>query len=124
MPVISLVKLFFVETVGSVLQFPFWWYTDGLFEAARWCMRGLRYRWDSAGLSLWLKNFFVPMYGQYDLSGRIVSVFMRFVVLIGRVIGLCAEAFAYSVMLFIWMILPVVSFVLFAQSLLRFISQA
>lgn len=124
MPVISLIKLIFSETIGSILQFPFWWYTEGFLEAMRWCMRGLRYRWDSAGLALWMKNFFVPMYGQYDIAGRLVSVVMRFVVLIGRIIGLCVEAFGYGVILLIWLFLPVLSFVFIVQGLLRLMTQA
>jgi hypothetical protein len=80
-------------------------------------MRGLRYRWQSAGLSVWLANFFVPMYGQHDLAGRLVSVVMRFVVLVGRSIGLFVEAIGYLILLVTWVFLPTASFLMFVQSI-------
>lgn len=49
---------------------------------------------------------------------------MRFVVLIGRIIGLCVEAFGYGVILLIWLFLPVLSFVFIVQGLLRLMTQA
>ncbi|MCE9586065.1 hypothetical protein K8R04_01960 [Candidatus Uhrbacteria bacterium] len=118
-PVIGLTRLFLSETFGSIIRFPFWWYTEGLIEAARWCARGLRFRWESAGISVWVKNFFVPMYGQYDIAGRLVSVVMRFFVLIGRLIGLVFEAIGYALLLTTWVILPVASLILFVDALFR-----
>lgn len=119
MPLLGLIKLFFAETLGSVIRFPFWWYTEGLLEAARWCARGLRYRWESAGIAIWVKNFFVPMYGQHDLAGRLVSVFMRLVVLVGRLIGLIMEATGYALLLAAWVLLPIVSLILLVERFLR-----
>lgn len=119
MPLLGLIKLFFAETLGSVIRFPFWWYTEGLLEAARWCARGLRYRWESAGIAIWVKNFFVPMYGQHDLAGRLVSVFMRLVVLVGRLIGLIIEATGYALLLTAWVLLPIVSLILLVERFLR-----
>lgn len=119
MPLLGLIKLFFAETLGSVIRFPFWWYTEGLLEAARWCARGLRYRWESAGIAIWVKNFFVPMYGQHDLAGRLVSVFMRLVVLVGRLIGLIIEATGYALLLAAWVLLPIVSLILLVERFLR-----
>jgi len=117
LPVFGLIRLFLSETVGSILRFPLWWYTDGLIETVRWCLRGLRYRWDSAGLTVWLANFFVPMYGQHDLAGRLVSVVMRFVVLVARLIGLVVEGVGYLLLLVAWVLLPIASMLLFTQSL-------
>lgn len=119
MPVVGLIRLFLSETFGSIIRFPFWWYTEGLTEAARWCARGLRFRWESAGITVWVRNFFVPMYGQYDLAGRLVSVVMRFAVLIGRLIGLVVEAVGYGLLLIAWVLLPTVSLLLLLDALLR-----
>jgi hypothetical protein len=123
MPVVGLIRLFLSETFGSIIRFPLWWYTEGLIEAARWCARGLRYRWESAGIAVWVKNFFVPMYGQYDLAGRLVSVVMRFAVLIGRLIGLVVEAAGYCLLLIAWVLLPAVSLLLFLDAILRTLSR-
>lgn len=122
MPVAAFVRLFLSETLGSVIRFPFWWYTEGFVEAARWCARGLRFRWESAGIKVWLANFFVPMYGQHDLAGRLVSVIMRLVVLIGRLIGLVVEAVGYGLLLITWILLPAVSLFLFIEAIFRVVS--
>jgi len=109
----SLFKFFIVDVLGSVLYFPVWWYTEGFFEIVNWVKRGLSYRWRAYSFSVWMKNFLVPMYGQYDFAGRVVSVFMRFIVLIGRGIAFIAEAFGYLVIVGIWLLLPAFSFLFF-----------
>lgn len=119
MPVVALVRLFVSETFGSIIRFPLWWYTEGLVETVRWCGRGLRFRWESAGIAVWLANFFVPMYGQHDLAGRLVSVVMRFFVLIGRLIGLFVEAIGYGLLLSFWILLPAASLILLADAMFR-----
>jgi hypothetical protein len=45
---------------------------------------------------------------------------MRFVVLIGRLIGIVAEAIGYGLLLLAWVILPVASLILLVDALLRF----
>lgn len=113
----SLAQFLFVDLLGSVLYFPIWWYTEGLFEMLRKIMAALSYRWRAYSFSVWLSNFFVPMYGQYDIAGRIVSVFMRFVVLIGRAIALLVEALLYLVGLILWLFLPALAFLFFFMNL-------
>lgn len=109
----GVVKYFLVDLAGSVIRFPIWWYTSGFFGVAKWFARELRFRWKSYSFVIWMKNFFVPMYGQYDWSGRLVSVIMRFVVLVGRFIGLIVEALAYAILLFLWLLAPPVCLFLF-----------
>lgn len=70
-------------------------------------MSAIRYRTQSFGLKIWIENFFVPMYGQYDITGRLVSVFMRFIVLLGRLIALGVESVAYGAGIALWIIGPV-----------------
>jgi hypothetical protein len=105
----SVAQLLIVNLLGSVAWFPVWWYTTGFGGAVAGARRALRYRVQSYALRIWIRNFFVPMYGQYDWTGRLISVFMRFVVLVGRVIALAVEALIYGVGLVIWLLVPVVS---------------
>jgi hypothetical protein len=109
----SLVQFLFVDLLGSVLYFPIWWYTEGFFEVVKWAKKSLQYRWRAYSFSVWFRNFFVPMYGQYDLAGRVVSVFMRLVVLIGRAIAFVVEALLYVAALGAWLALPALSFLFF-----------
>lgn len=101
-------RLIFVDLLGSVAWFPVWWYTKGftLIRTKAWA--ALRYRSQSYGFKIWIRNFFVPMYGQHDITGKLVSVFMRFIVLIGRSIAIVVEAVIYGAGLLLWLAAPAV----------------
>ena len=101
-------KFVVFDLIGSIVWFPAWWYTKGLRQLLQWVGRSLRYRVRAYGFLIWVKNFFVPMYGQYDLTGRLISVFMRFVVLVGRGIALLVEAIVYLNVILLWIASPVV----------------
>jgi hypothetical protein len=77
----------------------------------------LRYRARAYAFVIWIKNFFVPMYGQYDWTGRLVSIFMRIVVLIGRGIALVVEAMVYAAGLVVWVLAPFVALLMFITNL-------
>lgn len=108
----ALGRLIVIDLVGSVVWFPVWWYTRGLLGVINAAKRALVYRIQSSAFRIWLKNFFVPMYGQYDITGRLMSVFMRFVVLVGRSIVLAVEAIIYAVGIGVWVLAPVVCLLL------------
>lgn len=82
-----------MEFVFDVFLFPVWWYTNGLKRVILACGRTVQEANISLAPGIWLKNIFVPMYGQSDWQGRIMSVFMRIVNIIGR-------GFAFGVFLF------------------------
>ena len=95
------------DLLGSFVRFPVWWYGQGLQDVIQWAWDGLVYRWRSYGVKLWLKNILVPMYGQYDLTGRLVSVFMRLVFIIARSVAWVVEVLVYAFILFVWLAAPV-----------------
>jgi hypothetical protein len=99
-------RLIFIDLVGSLFWFPVWWYTTGLVKVVNAAQSAMSYRIKSYGLKIWIKNFFVPMYGQFDLTGRLVSVFMRTVVLIGRLVALAVEAVVYALGVVVWLAAP------------------
>ena len=101
----AVAQLLFVDLFGSIAWFPVWWYTDGLTLAASKAVAALRYRSQAYAFRIWIRNFFVPMYGQHDLAGRLVSVFMRLIVLVGRSIAIAVEAIAYALALLLWMLI-------------------
>lgn len=102
-------KFILVDFFGSVAWFPIWWYTVGLLGIMAAARNGLEYRVRSLGFKIWLKNFFVPMYGQYDLTGKLISIWMRFVVLIGRIIVLVAEAIGFTIGIIAWVLIPIIA---------------
>ncbi len=121
----ALARLLFIDLLGSLAWFPIWWYTTGLKKMISWCIDGLHYRIKQYSFKIWLKNFFVPMYGQYDWQGRAISVFMRLVVIIGRGIALAVEGVIYFVLILCWMIIPPLAFFLALQNIVSgmFMSQ-
>ena len=115
----AVARLLLVDLAGSVLWFPLWWYTTGLSRVIMHGLRVLRYRARSYSLAIWLKNFFVPMYGQHDLVGRLVSVVMRFIVLVGRSIALLVEAMFYLFVVALWAAAPAAFLFLCVNGLIR-----
>ena len=106
-----------VDALGSVLYFPAWWYTTGFVSVLGWYHRTLSYQWRSYGFAIWMRNILVPMYGQYDWTGRLISFFMRIVVLIARFFAFIALSLVYGLALVLWLIGPIACLLLFLQSL-------
>jgi len=103
---ILILQRLFLEAVLDIIYFPVWWYTKGLAHAWRWCFNLLRSGNQNLAPGLWLANLFVPMYGQFDLQGRIISFLMRSVQIFARTIAL-AVWFSVCLFLFLcWLALP------------------
>lgn len=102
----AIAQLLFVDLAGSVVWFPVWWYTKGLQKVIDSASAAVWYRVRSYALIIWIKNFFVPMYGEYDIWGRIISLMMRTVVLIYRIIALAVEIVVYFIGIAAWVFLP------------------
>lgn len=86
--------------LGDILYFPFWWYTGGVKYAGGKIFNLLRFGNATLAPGIWLKNLFVPMYGQHDIQGRIISFVLRLVQIIFR-----------GIMLFLWLTVCVALFI-------------
>jgi hypothetical protein len=113
----ALARLVFVDLIGSVLWFPIWWYTKGLTKFISWCYEGLLYRYKQYAFRVWIKNFFVPMYAQYDWTGRLISIGMRFFVILGRGIAIFIEALAYLFLVLCWCLVPPLAIMMALQNM-------
>lgn len=98
-----LVVQFFLD----IVIFPFWWYTMGLFRVVRGLGRSIAETNQRLAPGLWFKNMFTPMYGQHDIEGRLMSVFMRIVNIIGRSIALIVWIGITGIGLLLWLLLPI-----------------
>ena len=96
-----------LEFFWHLIYFPVWWYTEGLKNAALYCLNLLRAGNDLLAPGLWAQNLFVPMFGQNDWQGRIVSVLMRFINVIIRSIGLFICFLAVIFVFLLWLLCPV-----------------
>jgi len=74
--------------IWDFLYFPLWWYSAGLIKTVRGVVVFWRAQEASLGFLIWLKNIFVPMYGQRDLAGRVISFLIRLVQIIFRGIAM------------------------------------
>lgn len=90
------------DFVREILFLQVWWYTIGLVRTVAWCGRSIHGAAESTGLILWAKNLFVPMYGETGFTGRAVSFFIRFVMIIFRGIATAA-----------WMVVVLLLFVVY-----------
>lgn len=95
------------DAIADLFYFPLWWYTGGVLHSLKWCSKFFLEGNHSLAPGLWLKNLFVPMYGQYDWQGRIISVVMRFVQFCVRSIALVFWFLVCAILLVIWFLLPV-----------------
>jgi len=103
---VSTAKVIFIDWVGELLYFPLWWYSRGLRRAARWWFFSMRSVNVRLGLTIWLKNIAVPMYGQYDWQGRLISFFMRFVMIVFKLIGFVILSAINTMIALLWIITP------------------
>lgn len=93
-------------TVAEFLYTPIWWYTWGLWKQLKAVMGSFTARQEALAVDVWLKNLFVPMYGQYDIAGRLISFFMRLVQSIGRIMVLIIWAALLLLWLMAWLLIP------------------
>lgn len=66
---------------------PVWWYTHGLLHMLAWWSERSRLLWHRLSVGLWARNILVPMFGQYDWQGRVISFLIRLAQIIFRSIG-------------------------------------
>lgn len=102
----------------DVLYFPVWWYTNGLKRVAIGCGHMVEEANMNFAPGLWLKYMFVPMYGQHDFQGRLMSVFIRFVNIIIRGFALGVFLFFAFGVLLVWIFFPL--FVMYMMGLSLF----
>lgn len=89
-----------------LIYFPVWWYTGGMKRAFLGTWNLLRMVNSYLAPGLWLKNIFVPMFGQRDWQGRLVSFFMRLVNVIFRFLGLFVWFWIVLLLFLLWPIFP------------------
>lgn len=95
------------EAFADFFYFPIWWYTRGALRSAQWCFGLLEWGNLELALGVWLRNIFVPMYGQYDWQGRIISFVMRVVQIIFRGWLLLIWLMVCVLLFFVWLVLPI-----------------
>lgn len=103
---VLLLQRMLIELVLDIFYFPIWWYSEGARKALFFCVSIIKSVNGMLSPGLWLKNIFVPMFGQSDFQGRLVSIFIRFLNVIFRTIGLLIWVMLVVVIFFVWILFP------------------
>ena len=77
-------RLVLAELFGGIASLPGWWYARGLSIVTAWFRKTVRNASETFSLGVWVKNLFVPMYGETEWSGRVISFFVRFAMIFMR----------------------------------------
>ena len=103
------------DTLGGILFFPFWWYTVGLMTVFAWAGSSIADTSRIFGLGVWMRNLFVPMYGDTSFVGRAISFGIRLFMILVRGIAVLfwAVLIVFCVLLYIGALPAAVAGILF-----------
>ncbi len=115
----SMVGKLFFELLIDIICAPIWWYSDGVRWIVRKLSGSLISTWQETAISVWLKNIWVPMYGQYDFWGRLISFFIRLFQIIFRLLWI----FLWLILMFfvfcLWLVAPLAAWGLLIYSIVH-----
>jgi len=95
-----------VSIILEIVYFPIWWYSVGFYRLLKNTWNLFRNQEKSLGFLVWAKNILVPMYGQTDWAGRLISFLVRLVQVIGRGFVLTIWLIICLAIIIFWLALP------------------
>lgn len=95
-----------VQLLWEIAYFPLWWYSIGLVHFVESIKEFMSNRQKELAFFVWTKNIFVPMYGEYNWEGRLISFFVRLVQIIVRSIILLIWLMLCLAALALWLAVP------------------
>jgi hypothetical protein len=96
-----------IDEIKTVLYFPIWWYSRGLLEMIKRAEGFIIDVEQVLGFWVWVKNLFVPMFGQRDFSGRVISFFLRLFQIFVKGLVLVLVIVMVIVLVIVWLLLPI-----------------
>lgn len=103
---VKAIRFIIKDVLLDAVKWPVWWYSVGLIDALYRFGDTIRQANDEMALTVWIKNIFVPMYGEYNWQGRLVSFFMRVVQIIFRSIVFVLWVLFGLFVFLVWIFLP------------------
>ena len=97
----------FTDIFIDIVFFPFWWYSLGLAKTVKNLAGFVAGKEKSLALMIWIKNIFVPMYGQRDIQGAIISFFIRLIQIIFRSVILLFWVIIAVALFWLWVLVPI-----------------
>ena len=104
---VSVEKYLFGELIGDVIYAPVWWYSRGFLKLLGGLKGRLVFFERSLGLRLWITTLGKPMYGQYDIAGKLISFFMRLAVLFWKIIIFLFYCLFLLLVILAWLVVPI-----------------
>jgi hypothetical protein len=104
----------------NLLTFPIWWYTHGLALLWAWAKRRARYDLRATGLVLFSRHMAEPMFGDYTRSGRMIGLFLRFFLLLGKLIMLLFRVLFIVIVLLVYILIIPFSIIMIINQLFVF----
>ncbi len=77
----------------NILTFPIWWYAVGALTVWHWFFGFVHRSFTKSGLVLFARHMREPLYGDYTRSGRLVSFFLRVILLIALIFWAVIKVF-------------------------------
>jgi hypothetical protein len=99
-----------LEIGWKIVYFPVWWYSKGLVNKLKKAKNFIKNKERALALIIWIKNINKPMYGQHDLTGTLISFFIRLFQIILRSIILFFWVLFQLLLVITWIILPIFVF--------------
>lgn len=101
-------KFVLIDIIFEIIYFPVWWYSYGLSSVFKFSIKSIKQNFRNYGISIGFRFLFKPMYSQNDFWGRIISFFMRLIVLIFKLIVFFVIFIFYIFIFILWIFLPII----------------
>ena len=106
------------ELVGEILYFPVWWYTQGLRLAWNRMLGQWLRAYDRLGIRWLVINMGKPMYGDYTRSGRVISFFIRLILIVWSLLLIFFWSIAVAGLFLLWPLTPIVAGAMLVRQLI------
>lgn len=103
---VLLFQKIFTTILSEAATGPVWWYTHGLLHVLSWWQENARLLWHRLSVGLWARNILVPMFGQYDWQGRVISFLIRLAQITFRTIGYICVVVFFACGVLLWLVAP------------------
>lgn len=106
---ISSLKFVFRDLIGDIIYFPVWWYTKGIKKVTLFCFGEVKETARKLSIGILFSHLLKPMYGQYDIAGRIISLFFRILQFLWHLLFLIIWLVLMLVIFIFWIVFPIFS---------------
>lgn len=94
------------DIVGDLLYWPLWWYSRGFARFLQRRRHSIKEFEEDIGLTVWIVNWTKPMYGQYDLAGKIISFIIRTFGIMLKLLMMAFYLLLQVVIVLVWLLAP------------------